>query len=321
MSLILSGTDGLSDVDGTAATPAIRGTDANTGIFFPAADTIAFSEGGVEAARFDSAGNLLLGTTTPVFNAAGRGLITINGSSAAALGFTAGAVDKGIILHTGTDMIMSNSVSGAITFQTNNTERMRIDSSGNLLVGATSGAASEKLGVYQTTANVGLFVSVAVASSTANPAISSRKFDNNNTTSQIYHTFAFNNGASGAGGIQGNGASGIQFFSSSDARLKENIVELEPQLANIMALKPSKFDFIDGPKDCTGFIAQEMETVYSDAIGETPDGFKTIGGISIMETRLIKCIQEQQALITSLTTRITALETPAPATPSTGTQV
>ena len=46
MSLILSGTDGLSDVDGSAATPAIRGTDANTGIFFPAADTIAFSTSG-----------------------------------------------------------------------------------------------------------------------------------------------------------------------------------------------------------------------------------------------------------------------------------
>jgi len=58
MSLILSGTDGLSDVDGSAATPAIRGTDANTGIFFPAADTIAFSEGGVEAMRIDSSANL-----------------------------------------------------------------------------------------------------------------------------------------------------------------------------------------------------------------------------------------------------------------------
>ena len=58
MSLILSGTDGLSDVDGSAATPAIRGTDANTGIFFPAADTIAFSEGGVEAMRLDSSANL-----------------------------------------------------------------------------------------------------------------------------------------------------------------------------------------------------------------------------------------------------------------------
>ena len=63
MSLILSGTDGLSDVDGSAATPAIRGTDANTGIFFPAADTIAFAEGGVEAMRLDSSGNLGLGVT------------------------------------------------------------------------------------------------------------------------------------------------------------------------------------------------------------------------------------------------------------------
>jgi hypothetical protein len=61
MSLILSGTDGLSDVDGSAATPAIRGTDANTGIFFPAADTIAFAEGGAEVARFDSSGNLGIG--------------------------------------------------------------------------------------------------------------------------------------------------------------------------------------------------------------------------------------------------------------------
>jgi hypothetical protein len=58
MTLILNGTDGLSDVDGTAATPAIRGTDTNTGIFFPAADTIAFSTGGAEAMRVTSAGLL-----------------------------------------------------------------------------------------------------------------------------------------------------------------------------------------------------------------------------------------------------------------------
>jgi hypothetical protein len=56
MSLILSGTDGLSDIDGTAATPAIRGTDANTGIFF-GSDIIGFSEGGTECARFDASAN------------------------------------------------------------------------------------------------------------------------------------------------------------------------------------------------------------------------------------------------------------------------
>jgi hypothetical protein len=58
MALILSGTNGLSDVDGSASTPAIRGTDTNTGIFFPAADTIAFAEGGVEQMRLTSAGDL-----------------------------------------------------------------------------------------------------------------------------------------------------------------------------------------------------------------------------------------------------------------------
>jgi hypothetical protein len=64
MSLILDGTNGVSDIDGTAATPAIRGTDTNTGIFFPAVDTIAFAEGGVESMRIDSSGNLRLGNTS-----------------------------------------------------------------------------------------------------------------------------------------------------------------------------------------------------------------------------------------------------------------
>ena len=56
MSLILNGTDGLSDVDGSAATPAIRGTDANTGIYF-GSDIIGFSEGGSQCGEFDSSAN------------------------------------------------------------------------------------------------------------------------------------------------------------------------------------------------------------------------------------------------------------------------
>jgi hypothetical protein len=186
------------------------------------------------------------------------------------------------------------------------TERARIDSSGRLLVGTTSNVSGEILNATQTTTNTALFVNLNAASTTASSAISVRKFDNDNTTSQIYMEFAYNAGGNGAGGIQGNGSSGVQFYSSSDARLKENVKPLESQLANIMALKPSKFDYIDGPKDCTGFIAQEMEQVYPDTVGETADGYKTIGGISTMEARLIKAIQEQQAIIESLKARLDA---------------
>lgn len=51
---------------GSAATPAIAPTgDSNTGIFFPAADTIAFAEGGTEAMRITSAGNVGIETTNP----------------------------------------------------------------------------------------------------------------------------------------------------------------------------------------------------------------------------------------------------------------
>jgi hypothetical protein len=83
MSLILSGTDGLSDVDGSAATPAIRGTDANTGIFFPAADTIAFSEGGTEAMRLDSSGNMGLGVTPSAWGSGNRAIEMVGGGISA----------------------------------------------------------------------------------------------------------------------------------------------------------------------------------------------------------------------------------------------
>jgi len=66
---------------GTDSAPAITTSgDTNTGIFFPAADTIAFTEGGAEAARFNSSGSFLVGTT------ASAGLVS-NSRSVVAGGF------------------------------------------------------------------------------------------------------------------------------------------------------------------------------------------------------------------------------------------
>jgi len=55
----------INGTDNTAATPALTGTDTDTGVFFPAANTMAFSTGGTEKVRVDSAGNVGIGTNSP----------------------------------------------------------------------------------------------------------------------------------------------------------------------------------------------------------------------------------------------------------------
>jgi hypothetical protein len=60
---------------GTAAAPAITTSgDTNTGIFFPAADTIAFAEGGIESVRFDSSGNVSIANGNLVISTSGKGI-------------------------------------------------------------------------------------------------------------------------------------------------------------------------------------------------------------------------------------------------------
>ena len=87
MALILSGTNGLSDVDGSASTPAIRGTDTNTGIFFPGNDRIGFAEGGVQVGEFDASGNFQFnsgyGSTAIAYGC--RAWVNFNGTGTVAI--------------------------------------------------------------------------------------------------------------------------------------------------------------------------------------------------------------------------------------------
>jgi len=66
MSITLNGTSGISTPDGSAGTPAVKGTtSATAGIEFPAANTVAITTSSTEAMRVDSSGNVGIGTQTP----------------------------------------------------------------------------------------------------------------------------------------------------------------------------------------------------------------------------------------------------------------
>ena len=151
MTLILDGTNGLSDVDGSAATPALRGSDANTGIFFPAADTIAFSEGGAEAMRIDSDGDVGIGTTTPakkldILSNTSQDGIRISGSANPRLTIIDTTTPVQFdALCTDTEAVLRTDTNHPLVFSTNGTERMRIDSAGAVLAGTASSVGSSPM--------------------------------------------------------------------------------------------------------------------------------------------------------------------------------
>jgi len=323
MSLILNGTDGLSDVDGSAATPAIRGTDTNTGIFFPAADTIAFSEGGTEAMRIDGSGQVGIGTSSPAQKLDVAGDITFGSSNkfTSSANQLAGATGQnGILIRSAVSSASNPSYSNVddsntgmffpaadtLGFTNGGTERMRIDSGGNLLVGTTSGFASAKVSVL--TGSDGFRTQIG------NGSAGFIVGNTSGTGSYNAHLFYNNNFSSLVGYIVINGTT-ASYVSVSDYRLKEDIVPMTSALAKVSALKPVTYKWKSDGSNGQGFIAHELQAVVPDCVTGEKDAVDDEGkpvyqGIdtSFLVATLTAAIQELKAELDTVKAELATLK-------------
>ena len=132
----------------------------------------------------------------------------------------------------------------------------------------------------------------------------------------------YTSGSTLAGRININGSS-ASYITSSDYRLKENIAPMTGALAKVSALKPCTYTWKEGGQASQGFIAHELAEVCPDAVVGEKDAVETYTdedgneqtrikpqGIdtSFLVATLTAAIQEQQAIITDLKSRIEALE-------------
>ena len=269
-----------------------------------------------ERMRIDSSGNVGIGTSSPFSNASYAGL-TIGGSKRGILTLNnaSGSNIAQLFIDSGGNTNLL-SASGVISLGVTS-EAMRIDSSGNLLVGATGGSSANLVTygsagdiqkIFSTQASSAGYTLISMFSGATTPSAPSGTIRVNITTN---------------GGIANYSANNTNL---SDEREKKDIELAEGYLNKICAIPVKTFNFIDQNMDDDagknlGVIAQDVLSVASELVKESNWGTKEEPKmrLSIYQTdlqyALMKSIQELKAIndtqaetINALTARIVALE-------------
>ena len=199
-----------------------------------------FDVNGTEAMRIDSSGNVGIGTTTT----SGIRLNSITSSS----GVLAGQFENSHTTGSYGIVVKAGSGSGNYTADfrdKDNTTLMRIRGDGDVMIGTTSTNSNEK-------------VRINAPNDTRAIAFQSAS---SNECGYIY--------------INGNGL-GVTYSTSSDYRLKENVVDIPNATERLKQLQPKRFNFI-GDENTTvdGFLAHEVQSVVPEAINGEKDAMKT----------------------------------------------
>jgi len=346
-----------TDLDSVDAVFAANGTGTSVGLNVGSGKTLSvagtatfsgtsnFPGSGI----WNSSGNVGIGTSSPSaklhvdsttsgqmarFNstATNGGYITGYSSGTAIwdLGTAKSAFDTG----SSTDVGLASRGSGYLGFGTASTERMRIDSSGNLLVGLTSQSGTAATLAVSSTKNNGNAARIGLMSIGGNsggagyPQVGYNTAFTSTTTINYVDTdtaswIRFNSGKvetfTAASGTAGNAISattgpyvaqgGTSWTNSSDERLKDIIEPITGATNKIGQLRAVIGKFKTDPEDKrrSFLIAQDVQAVLPEAVDVSDPESLGVQYTDVIPL-LVAAIKEQQAIITSLTDRITALE-------------
>ena len=253
------------------------------------------SESYTQAMTLDSSGNLGVGTTSPSakIDASSTASRIVNLNSTSANGYGMAFANSGTdVAYIGSakwnfggalnDMSITTHGAYNLCLGTNDTERARIDTSGNLLVGTTS--------------DNGYGISL-------NPAGQRITIGHNSTASgTVYAYFDYN--AAAIGSITQSGTTAVLYNVTSDQRLKENIVDAPDFGSVIDSIQVRSFDWkTDQTHQRAGFIAQELVTVAPEAVHQPTD---TEEMMAVDYSKLVPMLVKE---IQSLRQRVAQLET------------
>jgi hypothetical protein len=312
MPVTINGTTGIAGANGSASTPAVQGEDTNTGVFFPAADTVAVATGGSERMRVDSSGNLGVGTTSPL-SVSGYTVQTINNATSGAITYyQQGGTTVGRVVATSSDFYVGGVKAGSnLIFESAGSEGARIDSSGNLLVGATSVlAANRRLQVDGGALIACLFKNSASANEVINVWNSATSGNN------VFVQWQTEAGGSARGTITYNRAGGlVAYNTTSDYRAKDIAGAIFGASDTVLNLKPYMGTMKGATIERPMFIAHETQEIAPYAVVGEKDAVDNDGNPiyqqmdhSALVPLLTAALQEALTEIASMKARITALE-------------
>lgn len=239
---------------------------------------------GTTAVTIDTSQNVSIGTTTPLVSSAGRGNVTINGSTDAVLAFGNGGTNSAYIFNNSGQLELAAIGSRTINFTNNGSERMRIDSNGALLVGATSQYGSEKFNVTSSSSangarTINIYNSSASSTTKLNNVITRISSNGNgadnciNLTDNVANNYYF--GGNNGGAYVVSSSNGVRltvnatsWSSDSDERVKDIIEPINDAIDKVSSLRAviGKYKTDAEGVRRSFLIAQDVQKVLPEAV-------------------------------------------------------